>query len=217
MHIRTRYIYIPNTTRRRLLTHLTCWCRLLCSLCLCSAVIIFVSGCGFTLRTQNSLPPQMRIIYLQADNPYGQLEISLKKELKAAGITLTENANNALLTLHLSASSFNQTSDTSSGPSTQARIYHLNLTTAFNITDAKGRSVLEQQVVSYAQDLTLNSNEIFDTSTQVDATKQNMQRILIIRILDMLCSKKTSVAITTHYAETYLDGVKSAENTTHVK
>lgn len=156
-----------------------------------SICCLFLAGCGFTLRTQNSLPPQLHNVYLQADNPYGQLEIAIKRELQASGVVMQESVNAAPFILHLAATSFTQTSDTSNSPSTQARIYHLSLSASFSLLDAKGITVLAPQTVAFAQDLTLNANEIFDTSTQVDITKQNMQRALIIKIFNMLCSKQT--------------------------
>lgn len=152
-------------------------------------------GCGFTLRTQNSLPPQLRSIYFQSDTPYEQLGIALKKELRATGITLQDDVSKAPFVLHMTAPNFGHTTDTSNGPSTQARIYHLTLATSFSITDKSGKVVLAPQTVSAMQDLTLNANEIFDTSTQVDVAKENMRRILVTKIFDRLSSQKTFTAL----------------------
>lgn len=157
--------------------------------------LCLLSGCGFTLRSQQSFPQQLHTLYFQADKPYGQFEVALKKALKAANITLLDDVNKAPLTFHISEASFSHDSDTSSGPSTQARIYHLTMTTYFSIIDSHGNVLLAPQNVTSTRDLTLNSNEIFDTSTQVDVSKQNMRQELITKIFNILSSKKAFAAL----------------------
>lgn len=157
--------------------------------------LCFISGCGFTLRSQQSFPPQLHTLYFQADKPYGQFEVALRKALKAANITLLDDANKAPLIFHVSETSFNHSSDTSSGPSSQARIYHLTMTTYFSIIDNHGNVLLAPQNVTSTRDLTLNSNEIFDTSTQIDVSKQNMRQELITKIFNILSSQKVFAAL----------------------
>ena len=155
----------------------------------------FLTGCGFAVRSQQSFPSQLHSMYFQADNQYGQFETALKKELRAANISIGENSNKAPLVFHANAVSFYHSSDTSSGPSTQARIYHLTMTTSFYIHDNKGKIVLPNRQITSTRDLTLNSNEIFDTSTQVNVSKQNMRQELIIKIFNILSSNNTFVAL----------------------
>jgi LPS-assembly lipoprotein len=156
---------------------------------LISTLLITLAGCGFKLRTSSSLPPQLQTLYLQADSPYEALATKFKKELTGSGVNLAENTNAALTTLHLTTSNFAY-NDTSVGPSTQARVYHLVLSTTIQIIATKGQNILGPRYVETARDLTLPPNEIFESSTQVEVTKQSMRQELLVKIFNILSSKE---------------------------
>ena len=152
--------------------------------------IIILAGCGFKLRSQSSLPPQLHTIYLQGSEHFGEFENTLKKSLKAIDVTLLDKADSTHLILSLSPTTF--TSDNSSiGGSVQARVYNLTLSVSFQITNAKGKPIIEPQVITVTKGLTLNPNEVFSASNQVDIEKQSMQQEAIIRILNILSSRRT--------------------------
>lgn len=157
-------------------------------------VVIFMSGCGFELRSQKSFPPQLNNIYYQADKPYGEVAINLKKELKSTGIAFADDVNHANIIFHLSEPTFSY-NNTSTGPSTQARVYNLSMSVVLSIADAKGRILLEPQTITATRDLTLQPNEIFDVSTQVDVTKHTMEQDLVMKIFNVLGSKKAFNAL----------------------
>jgi outer membrane lipopolysaccharide assembly protein LptE/RlpB len=153
-----------------------------------------MSGCGFELRSQKSFPPQFNNVYYQADKPYSEVAISLKKELKSTGIVFADDVNNANVVFHLSDTTFDHY-NTSTGPSTQARVYSLNMAITLSITDAKGKMLLAPQNIISTRDLTLQPNEIFEISTQVDVTKHSMERDLVMKIFNVLSYKKAFEAL----------------------
>lgn len=152
--------------------------------------IAVLSGCGFTLRSQHSLPAQLQGAYLQTEQPYGQLELELKKYLETSRIQLASNALHAPITLQLSTTNFSYASDAINSPSTQARVYHLTLSTTLSIRNAAGKVLLEPEAITSVRDLILGVNEIFASSTQVDKVKANMRRELLGKIFDILGSQK---------------------------
>jgi outer membrane lipopolysaccharide assembly protein LptE/RlpB len=154
-----------------------------------------LNGCGFTLRSQYSLPPQLRGAYLQTEQPYGKIEFALKRSLEESGIILASNPLNAPIILQLSSTNFSYTSDTASTPSTQARVYHLTLSIDLSIHNAAGTFILEPTTVISRRDLILGINEIFASSTQVDRVKENMRRELLGKIFDILGSQKVRTAL----------------------
>lgn len=156
--------------------------------------IFLLSGCGFKLRSQNSLPPAMHTIYYQVDNPYGSLEIALKTALKGSDIHLVEKPSDAPITMYITATNFSYT-QTSIGPSNQARIYHLVMSMSLSLVNAKGKTVLAVQPITSVRDLTLSANEVFETSGQVDVAKLNMQQEIIMKIFDVLSSKRVFKAL----------------------
>lgn len=162
--------------------------------CLTLIILFFLSGCGFKLRTAKSLPSQLHQVYYQTDNPYGQFEVILKKALKASRVVLLATPNATAPILHVTA---NYTpSTTSSVSSAEARIYTLNYTATISISDAADKQILTPQTVSTSRNISLQPNEVFETTPQIEIAKQEMLQELSRKILDILCAKNTFQAFT---------------------
>lgn len=155
-------------------------------------VLLFVSvGCGFRLSSGNVLAPELQRIYISADKPYDKFARDLKKALYANGVTLVKMPGENILTLYIGAPAFSS-SDLSLGPSTQAHIYSIHYSVGYSIRDAQGKTVVGYKTISAWRDLTLPPNEVFDASTQVNITKQNLEQEAIVKMLNMLSSKETT-------------------------
>lgn len=55
-------------------------------------IALLLSGCGFHLRGQLDLPPQLQEMTVSGHDDYSELVVALKQQLEAAGITLSEEA-----------------------------------------------------------------------------------------------------------------------------
>lgn len=153
-------------------------------------VMILLVGCGFKPRSQSTLPPQLHTIYVQTGEHSGQFDNTFKKSLKAMGITVLDKVDAEHLVLSLSPTTF--TSDNASiGSSIQARVYNLIFTVSFQITNSQGKPIIDTQTITITKGLTLSPNEVFSASNQVDMEKQSMQQEAIIRIFNILSSKRT--------------------------
>jgi LPS-assembly lipoprotein len=150
---------------------------------------LFLTGCGFTLRTAKSLPPQLHQIYYQTDNPYGQFEITLKRTLKASNVILLPAPNATTSILHVT-SNYNY-STTSSISSAAGRVYTLNYNATISINGANDKLLLYPQAVTVSRTVTLRPNEVFEVTPQVEITKQEMLQELARKILNILCAEKT--------------------------
>ena len=159
-----------------------------------------LAGCGFKLRTTNSLPPQLQQIYYQTDNPYSQFAITFKKALKASKVVLLATPNPAAPILRVTTNySYNITSPTSS---VEARVYNLTYTATINITDAAHKQILAPQTVTVTRTISLQPNEIFETTPQIEVAKQEMLQELTTNILNILCAKNTFQAFTSNNENT---------------
>ncbi|CAL7962591.1 LPS-assembly lipoprotein [Gammaproteobacteria bacterium] len=155
--------------------------------------IFFLSGCGFTLRMAQSLPPQLHQAYYQTDNPYGQFEIAFKRALKASNVILLAAPNATAPVLHVTSSYTHTT--TSSISSAVGRVYNLNYTAIISIDDASGKLLLSSQTASAARDITLQHDELFEVSPQVEIVQQELLQELATKVLNILCAKKTFQAL----------------------
>lgn len=153
-------------------------------------ITVGLAGCGFKARSQSSLPSQLHKIYIQNDGHPDQFTSMFKKSLKATGITVLDKPDAACPTLILFAPTF--TSDNSTiGGSVQARVYTLSWSVGFQINDGAGKTLMNMQTITVNKGLTLNPNEVFSASNQVDIVKQSMQQEAIIRIFNILSSRRS--------------------------
>ena len=152
-----------------------------------------LSGCGFHLSNNESLPPQLRTLYFQSDKPYDQFTVALKNTLTANGINIVSKPNAAKYSFTLTGISLTH-SGASIYSSAQANIYSFTFTANFQL-DAEGKAILSSRGVSASRNLTLNPNEILESSNQVDSLVQEMQQEVIIKILNILKSPQTLEAL----------------------
>lgn len=171
--------------------------------------LFFLTGCGFKLRTTKSLPPQLQQIYYQTDNPYGQFEMAFKKALKASKVVLLATPNTTAPILHVTTNySYNSTSSTSSA---EARVYNLTYTTTIDIANAAHKQILPSQTVTVTRTISLQPNEIFETTPQIEIAKQEMLQELTTKVLNILCAKKTFQALASNHENT----IPSIKSTTY--
>ena len=163
------------------------------SICLILITIFFLSGCGFTLRTAQSLPPQLHQVYYQTDHPFDSFELALKRALRASNVVLLAEPNKTAPVLHVTSSYAQAT--TSSISTSSGRVYNLNYTATVSINDASGKLLLAAQTMSAARDITLLPGEVIETSPQVEIVKQELLQELATKILNILCAKKTFQAL----------------------
>lgn len=150
--------------------------------------VFLAAGCGFKLRTAQSLPPQLQQVYYQTDSPYGSFDITFKRVLKALDVVILTAPNATAPVLHVVAV-WNPPSTNTSMSSTAGRSYKLGYTAIISITDSVGKVLLPSQTVSATRDINLQSNEIVEISPQVEVVKRELQQELSTKILNILCSK----------------------------
>lgn len=160
--------------------------------------LYFLAGCGFATFNAKSLPPQLKEIYYQAENPYAPFETAFKKKLKSCGIKFLPNPTKSTLNLNLS-SNYSYTSNNQLS-STQARIYTLNYTATISITDYNQKLLLAPKSASATRNIILQPNEVFAVTPQITNTKQELSRELANKIFNILGSHRTHQDLQNHEA-----------------
>jgi len=164
------------------------------NLCYLKNIILFVSlillaGCGFHLRSAESLPPEFHTIYLQTANEYGEFEVTFKRALKASGVVVTDDIDQAKLRLILT-SNYNYTT-TSAATSNQARVYSLTYLATIYATDKNGKTILKLKSTSVTRSVALAPDEVYESSNQITIVKHEMQQELVNRLFNILSSQQT--------------------------
>ena len=150
-------------------------------------------GCGFHLRNASELPPELHVLYFDADNPYDPVSVGIKETLTALDIKLVGSPHQAPYTLHL-------TKPVSTN--TQPSISDLTLATTVSFTQTISASLInnntKKTIISsgFAETLTqtLKQNQITTNSTTALGT-QDLPRRLINDIYLWLTTQQVNHAL----------------------
>lgn len=172
------------------------------SMCYKKVLVFFViitlvgslSSCGFGWQKKETIPPQLRSLYLQSAHDYDQFTIGLKRTLVANGVNVFPNVNNADYVLDIVSMDFSH-SGASVYSSAQASVYTFTFTANLSIYKVDGKVILPPQAISSSRVLTLNPSEVLAASNQVETVKQELQHEVIYQILNRLRSKQVAEAL----------------------
>lgn len=153
-----------------------------------------IAGCGFHLRGHEPLPVQLHTMYLESNQPYSSLTKQLQQTLQSVGVTLTQTAQAAPVTLQLLQDNFTQTT-TAIGSGLQTSTYLLNYSISYQLLDNKGRVLQAPQTINTTRNYSITSNQILgDTNVQANL-KDEMQRDVIYQLFNHLRSRNTLKAL----------------------
>lgn len=171
------------------------WWRKLAYLFLCS----LLASCGFHLQGPMPLVQQLHTLYLQAADPYGQLEKSLRDYLKQSQVQLVEKSELAKTELVILQDE--ETQELLSVNATQqTRQYNLHVNVAFEITDNQGNTIVNSQKLTETRTLTMQSNTVLGSSNEATLYYQQMRRSLAIRIMNILSSGNVSQTVSQYFS-----------------
>jgi LPS-assembly lipoprotein len=163
---------------------------------LLSIISLFnLTACSaFHLRGQNELPPALRVLYVQTDDPYGLFTATLRTTLRSSGVTLVDSPALAKVTLNVSKPLLANRGVTI-GSSNQTRIYSVSYSVNYVLTASDGKPILPAQTLTTSRTLTLSPNQLLESNNQLVLLEQEMQRELINQLFNRLTSQQVAQAL----------------------
>lgn len=155
---------------------------------LCTSVL---AGCGFHMQGEVPLAQPIKHLYLKTDDPYGSLSRNLIQNMQLSHVTLAENPENADTILTIVKDSASQSLLSVSGTQ-QTRQYNLTVTIIFNLSDAKGNTLLGNESLQESRTITVQSNQILGSSNEATLYYQQMRRVLALAIMNRLSSQEVT-------------------------
>lgn len=149
---------------------------------------LMLTGCGFHLRGPLPLAPPLRNIYLQTQDPYGQLTRYLKQFLMHSDVQLVDKMEEASSVLVILSESTTQQLLSLSGTQ-QTRQYNLILSVSFQVNDPQGKVLVNPQVVTETRTLTIKADQILAGSNEANTLYSQMRQAIIYDIMSRLSSK----------------------------
>ena len=149
---------------------------------------LLLTGCGFQLRGQASLPPEMRVTYVQTPSsltPPGSVSRQLPLALASNGVTLTRDPAQATATITILRET--------SGRRTVAadrfdirRQYFLAYDVAYRVTLANGQVLIPEESMSASRTLLFDENRVLGFESAQEALIQSMAEDLAWQIVRRL-------------------------------
>jgi LPS-assembly lipoprotein len=150
-----------------------------------------LAGCGFHLRGPVELAPPLKRLYLETQDPYGELARNIKQYLKLSGVTLTENPKDASVVLDIMSETTGQQL-LSVGGTQQTRQYNLTLTIAYQLTAPNGKVIVPMQNITESQTLTVQASQILGGSNESNNLYHQMRRAIVYDLMNQLASNDTT-------------------------
>lgn len=150
-------------------------------------LFLLTSGCGFHLRQAAQVPPQYRVLYLDAPNLHGTFLTDLSRQLRSMSILLTNTPQEA--PVHLRILSLHYTHD---NPNIVTNSFAVSYTYTLSITvallNSREQIISGPKTFSASNTVTLNANQVLVPGADT-VTKQQLQREVITLIYYWMIEK----------------------------
>ncbi len=147
-------------------------------------LMLLFSACGFQLKEDLELPPEMLHTRMVIDNEYSLFARRVRVLLEQSGATFVESKE-ASAFLEIPTNKV-VTEVLTVGDSARVREFRISHTVKFRLTDAEGREILPLQTIRQARELSFDEQKILATSREQEYLKQDLAetlaRMLVTRL-----------------------------------
>lgn len=148
-----------------------------------------IMSCGFHLRSQPPVPPEITTIALLSENPNGQLAQQLWQIFKSAHVHVVTDSNKAPISLVLLDEQMT-THLLSESASSATRQYTLTYTVNFEL-QANNKVIFGPQKLQAFRNYMVNERQVLSAPTEQQILSQNLQHDLISQLVSQLGSPET--------------------------
>jgi LPS-assembly lipoprotein len=137
--------------------------------------LLLLTGCGFHLRGNFSIPPALQRLSIQPHQPYDPFQRQLQKILTSNDVHLQERNNKALTTLSILTQDFSERT-IAYGADGQPNRAILQYLVTYQILDPQNTINADERRVQVEREITLNPNETLGT----DQTRNHLKNDLYL-------------------------------------
>ena len=147
-------------------------------------LILLCTACGFQLREDMDLPPEMARTRMVIDDEYSLLARRVRSLLEQSGTRFVAS-DVATAFLEIPTNKVDITVLTI-GDNANVREYRVSHTVKFRVTDASGRELIRWQTIRQARELSFDAQNILAISREQEYLKQDLAetlaRMLVTRL-----------------------------------
>jgi len=145
---------------------------------------LLCTGCGFQLRNNVELPPQMAKTQMVVDDEYSSLARRVRVMLEQSGVQFV-NGNEASAILEIPVNNV-VTDVLTIGDNARVREYRISHTVRFRLLDAQGQVLLGWQNIRQAREVSFDEQRILAGSREQEYLEkelaETLSRLLIARL-----------------------------------
>jgi LPS-assembly lipoprotein len=139
---------------------------------------LLLTACGFHLRGDVRLAPELSKIHIKGADPYDPLVRELTRSLTTTGAAVVDEDKDATAILYILKNSGSRRvlSVSSAG---KVKEYELYQALVFKLNDAAGRELLAPQQLELTRDYLFDKDDVLGTSNEEDVLRRNLRRDLV--------------------------------------
>lgn len=158
-------------------------------------MLFSITSCGYHLRGSMPLAAPLYKLYLDTNDPYGQLTRNLKQFLKVSNVTLVNKREDSTAILAILHEATSQQLLGISGTQ-QTRQYNLILNVTFQVTDPVGKVLVSSQSITETRSFTIKSDQILAGSNEANNLYNQMRQAIVYDIMARLGSTEVTRLLT---------------------
>ncbi len=150
----------------------------------CLSLSVLLGACGFQLRGEADLPPEMALTSMQIDDPYSTLARRVQTLLEQNGVQFV-GPDRATAILEIPVNEV-VTSVLTIADNARVREYRVSHTVQFRLVDAAGKELLTMQTLRQSREISFDEQKILATSREQEYLKEDLAedlaRLLVSRL-----------------------------------
>jgi len=145
-------------------------------------VTLLLTACGFHLRGDVTLAPELSKLYIEGADPYNPLVRELTRSLTTTGVVVVTERKDATAILQILKNSGSRRvlSVSSEGKVSEYELYQ---TLEFKVRDAAGRELLAPQYLELTRDYLFEKEDVLGKSNEEEILRRDMRRDLVRLIM----------------------------------
>ena len=153
------------------------------------AASVLLSGCGFQLRGDADLPPEMAQTQLVINDPYSTLARRLRTMLEQNGVRFV-GADEATAVLEV-PQNIVSTDVLTIADNARVREYRVSHTVQFRLVDAEGRELMAMQTLRQVREISFDEQKILASSREQEYLREDMAETIARQMVTRLESIST--------------------------
>ncbi len=151
---------------------------------------VICSACGFQLREDADLPPEMAQTHLVVSDEYNTFVRRVRVLLNQSGVNfVADDQATAFLEIPVNRVA---TEVLTIGDNARVREYRVSHTVQFRLTDASGKDIIPLQTLRQAREISFDEQEILAASREQEYLKQDLAETLSRMMVRRLQSASVS-------------------------